>query len=178
MKSERIFEINGNLGNILNYPNFEATICRVHCRFIELFDEEIMSRIPVYIDNATDIMSGHTPIITPILGKYLCIKLNIDNFLDTQKIIFQFAHELCHYVFYSLKGLDKSFADNYEESVCTAMSLCILKDFIGDITKWVDYVSNLKNIGYRNGAQVAKEIDFNSQQLSRRIIERLCRRGK
>lgn len=116
MNNERVFEINGNLGNIINYQNFENIICKVRNRFIELFGEEIMSRIPVYVDNATDIMSGHTPIITPILGKYLCIKLNIGNFLDSQRIVFQYAHELCHYVFYSIKGLDKPFADEYEES--------------------------------------------------------------
>ena len=131
-----------------------------------------MSRIPVYVDNATDIMSGHTPIITPILGKYLCIKLNIDNFLDSQRIVFQFSHELCHYVFYAIKGLDKPFADEYEESICTAMSLCALKSFSADLTKsidnyesWLEYVSKLKNNGYRNGAKVAQSLDFNCKNL-------------
>lgn len=177
MGNERIFEINGNLVNILNYSIFEVTICQVRNRFIALFGEDVMSRIPLYVDNATDTMSGHTPIITPILGKYLCIKLNIANFLKTEQIIFQFAHELCHYVFYSLKGLDKPFADEYEESICTAMSLCILKDFgvnieqcNGDMESWVEYVSRLENAGYRNGAQVARSVDYNSESLKDLIL--------
>lgn len=177
MNNERVFEINGNLANIINYPNFEITICQVRNLFFDLFGEEIMSSIPLYVDNATDIMSGQTPIITPILGKYLCIKLDIDNFLKTEQIIFQFAHELCHYVFYSLKGLDKPFADEYEESVCTAMSLCILKNFgvnieqcNGDMESWVEYVSRLENTGYRNGAQVAKSVNYDSIKLRDKIL--------
>lgn len=169
MAKEKVFEINGNLGNILNYQNFENVICEVRNRFIELFGEEIMSQIPLLVDNATA-MSGYTPIITPILGRYLCIKLNIENFLDTQRIIYQFAHELCHYVFYSIKGLDKPFSDEYEESICTAMSLCVLKDFCVDIESWVEYVSKLENNGYRNGAQVAQTFNFNSKNLRDLIL--------
>ena len=178
MENERVFEINGNLGNILNYNNFEKTICQIRNRFVELFGTEVMSRIPVYVDNATDRMSGYTPIITPIFGKYLCIKLNIDNFLKTEKIIYQFAHELCHYVFYSLLGLDRPFANEREESICTAMSLCVLKDFgidielrKGNIESWVEYVSNLDNIGYRNGADVAEGVNYNSDKLSLIILK-------
>lgn len=177
MGNERVFEINGNLANTINYQNFEITICQVRNRFIALFGEEVMSSISLYVDNATDVMSGHTPIITPILGKYLCIKLNIANFLNTEQIIFQFAHELCHYVFYSLKGLDKPFADVNEESISTAMSLCILKDFgvdieqhNGDYESWVEYVSKLENTGYRKGAIVAKSVNYNSENLRDLIL--------
>lgn len=177
MCNERVFEINGNLGYLLNYKNFENTICRVRNRFIELFGEEMMTKIPLYVDNATDVMSGHTPIITPIFGKYLCIKLNIDNFLKSEQIIFQFAHELCHYVFFAIKGLDKSFAAEDEESVCTAMSLCLLKDFGVDIEQcngvvesWVEYVSRLENTGYRDGAQIAKSINYNLENLRYLIL--------
>lgn len=87
MNHERIFEINGNLENILNYQNFERTICHVYGSFLKLFGDEIMFKIPLYVDNATE-MSGHTPIITPILGKYLCIKLGVKSFADTKEIIF------------------------------------------------------------------------------------------
>jgi len=177
MESERVFEINGNLANILNYSNFESVICLVRNRFIELFGAEVMSRIPLYVDNATQ-MSGYTPITTPILGKYLCIKLGVMSFLNTPVIIFQFAHELCHYVFYSLLGLDKPFADEREESICVAMSLCVLKDFgvdielrKDDIESWVDYVSKLDNLGYRKGATVAAAVNYNSNKLSSLILK-------
>ena len=64
MSNEKTFEINGNLGNILNYDIFKETICKVRNRFVNLFGEEIMSRIPLLVDNATE-MSGYTPIISP-----------------------------------------------------------------------------------------------------------------
>lgn len=177
MQNERKFEINGNLGNILNYKSFENTICQIYGIFLKLFGDEIMLKIPLYIDNATE-MSGHTPIITPILGKYLCIKLGIKNFADTQEIIFQFSHELCHYVFYSLLGMDRPFPDEKEESICTAMSLCVLKDFGVDIElrkdnieSWVDYISRLDNLGYRQGAAVARDFNYSSEELRLFILK-------
>ena len=129
-----------------------------------------MTRIPLLVDNATE-MSGYTPIITPVLGQYLCIKLGIKNFLNTENIVFQFAHELCHYVFYSLQGLDKSFADNLEESMCTAMSLCILKDFYSNIQSHIDYVKGLENLGYKNGVAIAESVNYESSELSLIILK-------
>lgn len=171
MNNERIFEINGNLGNILNYPNFEITICRIRSRFIELFGDDIMSSIPLYVDNATDTMSGHTPIITPIFGKYLCIKLGLSDFRNTEQIIYQFSHELCHYVFYSLHGIDKPLADAGEEMICSAMSLCILKEFCNNIHKYIDYVNSLENVGYRNGGILAKSLNYSSSKLATMIMD-------
>ena len=164
MDYERVFEISGNLVHILNYDNFEKTICQVRNRFIELFGKRIMSSIQLSVDNATS-MSGHTPIITPILGKYLCIKLGVTNFSNTEEIIFEFSHELCHYVFYALRGLDKTIADEKEEAVCTAMSLCILKDFYEDIQRHIDYVKGLENFCYRNGATIAESVNYESNKL-------------
>ena len=172
MSNERTFEINGNLCNILNYDNFQVTICKVRDRFVNLFGEEIMSRVPLLVDNATQ-MSGNTPITTPVLGKFLCIKLGIINFLWTEKIIFQFSHELCHYIFYSLQGLNKPFADEKEESICTAMSLCILKDFYEDIQIHIDYVKGLEYAGYRNGAAIAEKVNYNSSLLSSIILSEI-----
>lgn len=170
MTKEKIFEINGNLASILNYHNLEFTLCRVRNCFIELFGEEIMSRFPVYVDNATDTMSGHTPIITPILGKYLCIKLGLPNFWDTERIIFQFAHELCHYIFYSLQGIDKPLADTREEMICSAMSLCILKDFYDNIQRHIDHVNALEDVGYRTGGILAERLNYNSRKLANMIM--------
>lgn len=170
MICKRVFEINGNLITILNYDNFEKNVCQVRNRFVKLFGAETMSRIPLYVDNATE-TSGYTPIITPVLGQYLCIKLGIKNFLDTEQIIFQFAHELCHYAFYSLLGLDKSFANNVEESICTAMSLCILKDFYRNIQSHIDYVKRIDNLSYRNGVAIAESANYDSNQLSLIVLK-------
>ena len=71
-----------------------------------MFGKEIMDKHPLLIDNAT-CGSGYTPIITPVLGRYLIIKLNIKDFSNRERIIFQVSHELCHYVFYSYLGLKK-----------------------------------------------------------------------
>ena len=138
-------------------------------RFLKLFGEDIMSRIPLLVDNATE-MSGYTPIITPVLGKYLCIKLGISNFLWTDQIIYQFSHELCHYVFYAIQGIDKPFADEKEESICSAMSLCILKDFYEDIERYINHVKGLENLGYRNGAAIAEDVNYESSLLSSIIL--------
>ena len=169
MPNDRIFEISGNLSKILNYDNFEKTICIVRNRFINLFGEEIMSRIPLLVDNATQ-MSGYTPITTPVFGKYLCIKLGILNFLCTEQIIFQFSHELCHFVFYSLQGFNKPNADDREESICTAMSLCILKDLNNGIQQYIDYDNGLDYLGYRNGAAIAEAVNYDSNLLSSIIL--------
>ena len=165
-----MFEINGNLVTILNYDNFEKSVGLVRNRFVELFGKEVMSKIPLLVDNATE-MSGYTPITTPVLGQYLCIKLGIKNFLDTSKIVFQFAHELCHYVFYSLLGLDKSFANDLEESICTAMSLCILKDFYSNIQSHIDYIKGHENLGYKNGIDIAESVNYKSSELSLIILK-------
>lgn len=128
-----------------------------------------MTKIPLYIDNATA-GSGYTPIITPIFGKYLCIKLGVPNFWDTERIIYQFAHELCHYVFYSLQGIDKPLADTREEMICSAMSLCILKDFYDNIQRHIDHVNALENVGYRNGGILAERLNYNSRKLANMIM--------
>lgn len=171
MTKEKVFEINGNLASIVNYQNFERTITHVYVSFLKLFGDEIMFKIPLYVDNATE-MTGHTPIITRILGKYLCIKLGIKNFADTKEIIFQFAHELCHYVFYSLLGLDKILADEEEESICTAMSLCILREYYEDIQEYIDCVVGLENVGYRKGVSVAESINYKSSNLAHQILNK------
>lgn len=46
MNRKRMFKINGNLVAVLNYDNFEKTVCQVRNRFVELFGKEIMTRIP------------------------------------------------------------------------------------------------------------------------------------
>lgn len=55
--------------------------------------------------------SGYTPITIPVLSRLVIIKLGIDNFLDVEKIIYQFSHELCHFIYYCLYGL-REIAEN------------------------------------------------------------------
>ena len=50
------------------------------------------------------------------------------------------------------------------------MSLCALKDLGINTESWVEYVSKLENIGYRNGVQVAKSVGYNSENLRELIL--------
>lgn len=170
-------QINSNLDEIENYGIFQSQIIKVFIKFYQLFGGDLMTKIPIYVDNATS-GSGHTPIITPIFGKYLCIKLGISDFIYTEQIVYQFSHELCHYVFYSLKGLNKPFADTREEMICSAMSLCILKDFYSNIQRHVEYVSRLENIGYRNGGILAKRLNYSSRKLADMILSGFSASGE
>ena len=69
----RTIEINGNLDGkdgLSNYEDFESVINEVLGFYRKHFDENVMSAIDLYIDNATE-NSGAVPVTTPILGKYL-----------------------------------------------------------------------------------------------------------
>ena len=124
---KRMWEINVNLQYIESYANFKNTVIRVHDCFVDLFGIDVMNRLPLYIDNATA-GSGYTPVITPVLSSYLIIKLGVENFSDSAWIMFELAHEMCHYVYYCLYGIDSQ-STPYEESICTALSLCFLHEF-------------------------------------------------
>ena len=163
------FEINGNLEEEKDFETFLENIVRVMNIFIQTFDLDTMSKIDLYIDNATE-KSGYTPITTVILKKYIIIKLGINDFSNSEKIIFQFAHELCHYVFYSLKGLDKPKADSIEENICSAMSLILIKMiYPNKINEWLMYVNNLTNKNYNNGGIIAENSKFDINVLKKQI---------
>lgn len=121
--------------------------------------------------------SGYTPITIPVLSRLVIIKLGIDNFLDVEKIIYQFSHELCHFIYYCLYGLNKQFADEKEEAICTAMSLCCLKQFGINIDKWNNHVKSLKREGYRNGFLEAQAVDFEIKKLSQKIKDMSKHKG-
>jgi len=165
------FEINGNLYDIPDVNNFEDCIVKVFNIFQECFGIAVMSKINFYIDNAT-FMSGCTPIITRILKKYLIIKLGIEKFDDTVQIVYQFSHELCHYVFYSYCGLEKKLADFREESICSAMSLCMIKNILpNSLDYYVNYTKNHPNEAYRGGSEIAQNIDYDINALKHIILE-------
>lgn len=165
------FEVNGNLEDEENFKNFLENIKKVMNVFVDTFGLDTMSKIDLYIDNAIE-KSGYTPIITVILKKYIIIKLGINDFSNSEQIIYQFSHELCHYVFYSLKGLDKPKADSIEENICSAMSLVLIKILCPDkINKWLTYVNNLNNKNYNNGGKIAENCNFDINILKKQIYE-------
>ena len=169
----RFFEINGNLEIYSNYDNFKNSIIIVREIFINEFGLETMDKIGVLVDNATK-GSGLTPIITPVLQRFLVIKLGIEDFSNTEQIIFQFSHELCHYVFYALQGLDKKRANIIEENICTAMSLAIISLLCPEsLEKYVTYVENLSDINYNLGVKISKQYHFDIHEIGD-YINKVC----
>lgn len=168
----RTHELNGNLQVIEDYNLFSKNIGQVFEIFAKCFGKEIMTKTDLYIDNATE-KSGYTPIITPVLEKYLIIKLGIDDFKDEERIVYQFSHELCHYVFFSLLGINKDLNNKNEESICSAMSLVIIKIiFSEEIFKyWCNNVSKLKEDYYQKGLEIAKNINFDLNELKKLIFD-------
>lgn len=169
----RTWEISGNLSEIENYHTFLYWVGKVYNLFCDVFGEEVMTKIDLYVDNVvSEETTGHTPIITPILGKYLIIKLGIEDFSNIEEIVYQFSHELCHYIVYSIKGIDKPRATIYEEQICSAMSLVVIKMlFANRINFWLNYVKAIKDEKYRGGAKIAEDISFDIIQLKELIYK-------
>lgn len=171
------WEINGNLQNVNNYEIFESALIKTFDLYVQFFGTEIMSRFDLYVDNVytgggNDSNTGHTPIITPVLGKFLIIKLGILDFSNYACTIYQFAHELCHYVFYSLSGLDKKQADDKEESICCAMSLFAISQLCPErLSEYENYTSNHEYYGYSAGYGVIQDFEYNGEPLSQEIIK-------
>ena len=172
----KTFEINGNLIGELglgkNYENFENTVCKVRGYYIEHLGESFMNKIDLYIDNANKEMgnSGHTPIITRILRKYLIIKLGITQECREVEIAFQFAHELMHYVFYVKYEINKERAGELEESICSAAALIVIKDLHPESFEYYNkHTKSLSNRAYREGAKVAKEVEYKFEELLKKI---------
>lgn len=166
------FEINENLYDYDYFDVFEDTILEVRAEFQELFGEEVLNRLPLYVDNSLK-GSGYTPGIDVVLHSYMNIKLHIDKFWDTELIIYQFAHEMLHFTYRCLIGIDKKHADVYEESMCSAMALCFLNGNCRNFRRWCKHVQKLKNEGYRKGYDVAKECNFDSVRLRNKILSEL-----
>lgn len=171
---QKLFEINGNLDDsdsgINNYVLFEQGIIMVKKLFSDSFGEECLSKIPIYIDNATE-GSGHTPIITPVLNKILMIKLGICANSNLGQIVYQFSHELTHAIFFYYYGLNKPRAINREESICSAVSLISIKELCPNyFEKYLKYVSELKNTSYRDGINIAESCSFNLNEINKMIV--------
>ena len=62
----KTFEVNGNLEDEKDFDIFYDSIIRTWNVFNETFGTNVMSKIDLYVDNATE-KSGYTPITTVIL---------------------------------------------------------------------------------------------------------------
>lgn len=172
---EKTCEINGNLEG-RSIEIFNCTVISVYTLFVELFGKDLITKLPLFVDNATR-GSGHTPITIPVLRRFVIIKLGIEEFADVERIIYQFSHELCHFIYYCLYGIDKELADEKEEAICTAMSLCCLKYYGKKLEQYTNYVQSLEREGYKNGFIEAQAVDFDVLKLSHKIIDDFTRQA-
>ena len=130
-----------------------------------------MNKIPLLIDNATK-GSGYTPICTPVLNSYVCIKLGIKDGAYQSQVIYQFAHELTHFVFFSLCGLQKELAGTLEEAVCSAGSLVFVKMFFPqDLERFKASLSGSKHLGYQQGARLAEAIKYDPDVFKNLVLQ-------
>lgn len=173
------WEFSGNLkrdNGIINYDVFKETVNKVMKEFHLVFTPLTMMKYPLLIDNATS-GSGPTPIITPILNKYLIIKLGITDGLEVGQTVFQLAHELTHLVFFSYLGLDKTRADDYEEGLCSAVSLAfVLKFNPNDLQRFSNSLLNSDYVGYQSGFQIAIDHGFSIESLKNTILKEIDKR--
>ncbi|MCH5351663.1 MAG: hypothetical protein J1F39_06830 [Clostridiales bacterium] len=165
------FEISGSLTEIENFEIFHQTLRDVRNKFINLFGS-LLDRLSLYVDNSTA-GSGYTPTTSVVLNAIVCIKLDIEDFSRREQITYQFAHEMTHFVYKCLIGLDKKQANEYEESICSAMSLCMLYGNCKNFDSWCDHVKGLKNNGYRKGYDVAKGCNFDAAKLRDKIYDEI-----
>lgn len=173
--NERHWEIIGNLGDdtygIKNYSNFCNVVFFIKSVFDELFGIEFMNLIDLFVDNATS-DSGFTPSATPVLNKYVIIKLNISLESDPPQIAYQFAHELTHFVFYVNHGISKPLASDHEETFCSAASLIIIRNFFPlSFNHFNCHVKTLENIAYRKGANLASSLNYDLGNMKDYILK-------
>lgn len=170
----KTWEINGNLVGDNGFSKFEydlfmRSIIAVHNWYDNLFGTELLSRYPLFIDNAVD-GSGHTPITIPVLERYVIVKLNVCGNRDfsignqyNPRIVYQAAHELCHFVFYCGRGISKPLANESEEDLCTAMSFCMLKELCPFALEL--FVADCKKTKYAHGAKLAERFNFDTGKI-------------
>lgn len=181
-----MFEINGNLADpeygLSNYADFSSSAFAVFEIFQNLFGHRCMRKIRLYVDNAysSDMKnnkarsySGFSPICTPVFKEFIVIKLSICPTDKIDKITYQLAHEMGHFVFYSHFGFEKPFANIHEENICSAMSLCILKKHVSPISCFdamIAHAQTLTDKRYKYGAMLADAVNYDIYRLRDMIL--------
>lgn len=166
--------INGLLGtepnSFENFNTFVFGILKVKQLFDTVFGLEIMSRINLFVDNATK-DSGYTPVILPLFNSVILIKLGILPNSTEAEVAFQFSHELTHYVFFSLLGMDKPMANADEEAICSAASLIVIKTlYPKEFPLYKNSITTSPEIAYQKGVVLASELNYDMEKLKTSIM--------
>lgn len=163
------FEISSNLEDCENIDVFKRSVNETRDRFLQLFGAGVLDRLPLFVDNSTQ-SGGYTPMTFVAMDSFVFIKLCIADFTKREQTIYQCAHEMTHFVYRCLIGLNKKRANVYEESMCSAMSLCFLYGNCVNFEKWCEHVKGLKNEGYRKGYDVAQKVAFDPFRLRDKLL--------
>lgn len=163
--------INNYLANgaypITNFDSYYKVVAMTCESFIMLFGTEIMTKYPIYIDNATR-HGGAQHTIKPLFNKVITIKTGIsdgDAFaIDTA---FQIAYNLTYYVFYSRFGMTKVPPKEYTD-YCIAMAITFVWMSGDDILS--DYERRAID-KYPKGVELARNNDYDIVKLSKLILE-------
>jgi len=158
-----------------NYHIFEERVHQVYEDFCHLYGNTIMSMYTILVGNQHDNFHPRPTIgvRNGLDGKYLVIKLSIYDFIHDCSVAVQMAHELTHYVIYTVMGLDKEKADFEEESLCTAMSLMFVKRYNPEFYEFhVDFIKRKygEKHPYYNGIYVAEEFLYDIPKLAKEIF--------
>ena len=170
----RYWEINGNLADkqdgIKNYDVFKKAVCTTKTYFDKVFGVECLNKVPFSVDNATADL-GYTPINTVVLNKIVVIKLGIKPDDYGAKVAYQFAHELTHVVFKAYFGINKPYAGEDEEMICTASALTVVKNiYPNELYRFIKTASSSDNIGYQNGVPLADAISYDMEKIKDLIL--------
>ena len=176
-----LFDFYGGLAkgeNSIPYWENMLEIIRIVNEFFEkIFDISAMRyHYPIIIDNIDGRCSGYAPVAVPFFGLVLCIKLRQNRTYDKCSIVFEYAHELTHAMFFYELGINKFDADTDEEAICTAMSLiCVKKLMDKDSNRLPQFESIVKNNSkYRAGYALVRECEYNVTRLKSKFDE-YCR---
>ena len=106
-----------------------------------------------------------------MLNKIVVIKLGIKPDDYGAKVAYQFAHELTHVVFKAYFGINKPYAGEDEEMICTASALTVVKNiYPNELYRFIKTASSSDNIGYQNGVPLADAISYDMEKIKDLIL--------
>lgn len=150
---------------INNYNDFVSVIQEVITYYNAHIDQETMSLLDLFIDNATE-NCGYAPVTMPIFNKLIIIKLGVHSDYQKPNIAYQFVHEMMHFVYFARYGFDRLIEREKEEAICTAASLIYIRTFYPqNYESCYEHVKGLRDNGYRSGITVAETVNYDFDKL-------------
>lgn len=152
---------------IANFERYREVVTFVCETFARIFGTEIMTKYPIYIDNATR-HGGAIHTIKPLFNKVIIIKTGIsDGHAFAIDTAFQMAYNLTYYVFYSKFGMTQVPPREYTD-YCIAMAITFVWASGDEILS--DYERRAID-KYPQGVELARNNDYDIVKLSELILD-------